>query len=87
MTKSYQSMMTLGPAFSVSIHEQPDTMSFQSELPEPAGAGWILKQVIPVHNNPKYLQYFWQRELVEDENKGSSESQIKVKTGAINLGI
>lgn len=79
--------MTLGPAFSVGAHEQPDTLSYQTQLPEPEGEGWILKQVIPVYNNPKYLQYFWQREFDKKENEGSSDSQVKVRTGAINLGI
>lgn len=87
MNKVYQSMMTVGPAVVIATNEQPDTASYQSELPEPSGSGWLLKQVIPVHNNPKYLQYFWQRELENEQQQDSDKNQLKLKTGSINLGI
>lgn len=86
MNKVYQSMMTLGPAFTVSASEQPDTNSYITELPEPSGSGWLLKQVIPVHNNPKYLQYFWQRELVEESEQSKDSNQAQFRTSKITLG-
>lgn len=51
----------------------------------PEGQGWKLEQVIPVHNNPKYLQYFWQREYtrVADEEADA----VNFRSGSIKLGI
>ena len=87
VNKVYESMMTVGPAVVIGLNEHPDTTSYQSELPQPDGPGWQLKQVIPVHNNPKYLQYFWQRELEQKPQQDSDNNQLKLKTGSINLGV
>ena len=62
MTNDYQTMMTLGTGALTNLSTQPNTAEYTSELPRPQGKGWQLKQVIPVHNNNRYLQFFWERQ-------------------------
>ncbi len=53
------------------------------DLPQPEGRGWQLKQVIPAHNNARFLQYFWERELAISDSETNDNGRFTVPT--INL--
>ena len=55
------------------------------DLPRPEGRGWQLKQVIPVHNTARLLQYFWERELDISDSENDENGRFAEPT--INLTI
>lgn len=83
----YESMMTVGKAAQIGLNQEPDLASLTDHLPVPDGTGWKLEQVIPVHNNPKYLQYFWQRECTRAVDETSEQQGVNFRSGSIKLGI
>ena len=54
-------------------------------LPQPEGVGWQLKQIIPVHNNARFLQYFWEREIDISDSENNENGLFTEPT--INLTI
>lgn len=83
----YESMMTVGKAAYIGVNQDPDLTTLTLTLPMPEGQGWKLEQVIPVHNNPKYLQYFWQREYTRAAEEGTDAQGVNFRSGSIKLGI
>jgi len=66
MTRHFETKMTAAAGFIINrtndindINEEFDSY----DLPQPEGDGWQLIQIIPVHNNTRFLQYFWEREI------------------------
>lgn len=83
----YESMMTVGKAAYIGINQDPDLTTLTATLPMPEGQGWKLEQVIPVHNNPKFLQYFWQREYTRVTDEPTDAQGVNFRSGDIKLGI
>jgi len=71
----FETIMTLGQSAVVGMENQYQLDDYYQELPRPDGEGWELLQILPVHNNKRFLQYFWQRKF--NLNHGDGEGQIK----------
>ena len=67
--KDFVAKMTLSAGISVNRNNEIPEEFATYDLPQPDGKGWQLKQVIPVHNNHRFLQYFWEREIGERETQ------------------
>lgn len=88
MEKDYQTMMTVGQGVSASMNSQPDTEGYAAELPRPEGKGWQLKQIIPVHNNNRFLQYFWERvSPVGSDEDDVYEDGIQIQQSSVRLHV
>lgn len=83
---SYETIMTVGKAAYIRPSDEPDLPTLTSSLPVPEGKGWKLEHIIPVHNNPKYLQYFWQRKHAQSNDQMTNEQGINFRSGSIKLG-
>jgi hypothetical protein len=86
MAKHFESKMTIAAGFCINrtndINEEFDTY----DLPQPEGYGWQLKQVVPVHNNTRFLQYFWEREIeIEDSLERGTVPDGQIKNSTIKL--
>jgi hypothetical protein len=86
MAKHFESKMTIAAGFCINrtndINEEFDTY----DLPQPEGYGWQLKQVVPVHNNTRFLQYFWEREIeIEDSLERGTVPDGQIKNATIKL--
>jgi hypothetical protein len=91
MTKNFETKMTIAAGFIINRTNDINDIiqEFDSyDLPQPEGEGWQLKQIIPVHNNTRFLQYFWEREVdVIDlmDNENNSDGQIKDSTITLKI--
>ena len=86
MTKNFETKMTIAAGFVNNRSNDLDSLAndFGSyDLPQPEGRGWQLKQVIPVHNNARFLQYFWERELDISDSETNEHGHFTEPT--INL--
>jgi len=36
------------------------------ELPKPEGEGWYIANILPIYNNPRFVQIFWERQIPQD---------------------
>ena len=59
---NFETKMTIGDSPSIKGNDNHYKGFDSYDLPRPEGVGWQLKQVMPVYNNNKYLQYFWERQ-------------------------
>ena len=60
MTRHFETKMTAAAGFIINRTNDINDINaeFDSyDLPRPEGDGWQLKQIIPVHNNTRFLQY------------------------------
>lgn len=88
MEKDYQTMMTVGVGVSASLNNDLGTEEIESELPRPNGEGWQLKQVIPVHNNNRYLQFFWERvSPISLDSDDVYEDGIQIQQSSVRLNV
>jgi nitrogen fixation/metabolism regulation signal transduction histidine kinase len=58
MTKNFETKMTIAAGFIINRTNDINDIiqEFDSyDLPQPEGEGWQLKQIIPVHNNTRFL--------------------------------
>jgi hypothetical protein len=86
--KNFESKMTLSAGISVNKHNEIPEEFSTYDLPVPEGTGWQLKQIIPVHNNHRFLQYFWEREVEGiDGADNDFETNAQVKNTSIKLHI
>ena len=72
----YETEMTVGRAAlaakGIAQQEPPEAQ----EIPEPDGDGWQLVSIIPVLFNEPYLQYFWQRQIDEEDEDVASDARM-----------
>jgi hypothetical protein len=88
MKKDYETLMTIGLGITVNLTNHPTTDEMTSELPKPEGRGWRLLQVIPVHNNNRYLQFFWEREsLIGSDDDTLHDNGAYIKQNKIKLKV
>jgi hypothetical protein len=88
MSKDYETIMTLGLGVSTNLTNQLDPDEYTSSLPRPEGKGWHLMQVVPVHNNHRYLQFFWEREsLIGSAEDPIHYEGVSIKQSNIRLHI
>jgi hypothetical protein len=80
----FETKMTIGDSPSVKGNDNNYKGFGSYDLPRPEGVGWQLKQVMPVYNNNKYLQYFWEREI---EIVTCSTDKLKIKDNDINISF
>lgn len=66
--------MTMAQAVSVHAATVEDFADCEYPLPIPEGIGWVLLQVLPHPANAKVQQYFWQREVTDEEPDDSELS-------------
>jgi|TARA_B110001469_G_C9621797_1_gene309958 hypothetical protein len=80
MTRDFEAKMTVAPGFVINRTNDINDIAedFGSyPLPQPEDEGWRLKQVIPVHNNTRFLEYFGERELVKPDELYDEENHFK----------
>lgn len=86
MTKHFESKMTIAAGFCTNRTNGIDEEFDSYDLPQPKGHGWQLKQVLPVHNNTRFLQYFWEREIqMEDSLEDDNMTDTQFKSATIKL--
>ena len=86
MKKHFESKMTIAAGFCINRTNDIDEEFESFDLPQPEGYGWQLKQVLPVHNNTRFLQYFWEREIEnEDSHEDSTDTYVKFSNPAVKL--
>ena len=66
---TFETEMTVGRAAASSRTIAQQEPPEPEEIPVPDGEGWQLISVIPVLYNEPYLQYFWQRDLDDDDDE------------------
>lgn len=88
MSKNFETKMTIAAGFINNRTNDLDGLANDFggyDLPQPEGRGWQLKQIIPVHNNARFLQYFWERELDISDSENNEIGGLTEP--AINLTI
>jgi len=86
--KDFEAKMTLSAGISVNRNNEISDELSTYDLPRPEGIGWQLKQVIPVHNNHRFLQFFWERDVEDfDGADNDFETNAQVKNTSIKLHI
>jgi hypothetical protein len=77
MTTDFETLMTLGPCAEVRLDQHIECEDFERELPRPEGEGWMLKFILPIHNNPRFIQYFWERRVEDEDDDSSGPANFK----------
>ena len=88
MTKHFETKMTTAAGFISNRSNDLDGIANDVEsydVPQPEGVGWQLKQIIPVHNNARFLQFFWERELDMSDSENNENGLFTEPT--VNLTI